>query len=354
VSAEAPAPREATSAEEARVVPLHVAPSAHIVAPQNVTHIMLWVVGALTPVAIYAIWLMGWVAAGVIGVSIATCLASEWAWNAAFKKPQTLADGSALVTGLLLAFCFPPRTPLWIVFVGGVVAIVLAKMLFGGLGWNLFNPALVGRAVVLLSWLGVMSRTKPFPGGWYAAMPTATGTGVDAISGATRLAIASADRAAGGAYHFDLAAQYGALLFKNLQGCIGEVSGALLILGGLVLIAKGIIDWRIPVGYIGAVAILSWALGSDPIFNVLAGGILVGAFFMATDYVTSPMTRGGRLVFGLGCGVFNMVTRFYGPMPETTTFAILFMNGLAPLIDKAFKPRTFGWVRSRKAAKANA
>jgi len=353
VSAE-PREEKGPAAESlAPVIPLHVAPSAHIVAPESVTHIMLWVVGALAPVAIYAVWLMGWVAAGVIIVSVATCLASEWGWNAIFKKPQTLKDGSALVTGLLLAFCFPPRTPLWIVFVGGFVAIVLAKMLFGGLGWNLFNPALVGRAVVLLSWLGVMSQTKPFPGGWYAAM-TATGTGVDTITGATRLAIASADRAANGAYHFNLAAQYGPLLFKNLEGCIGEVSGALLILGGIVLILKGIVDWRIPLGYIGTVAVLSWAFGSDPIFNVLAGGVLVGAFFMATDYVTSPMTRGGRLVFGVGCGVFNIVTRFYGPMPETTTFAILFMNGLAPLIDKGFQPRIFGWTRGRKAAKANA
>lgn len=338
----------------APVVALHVSPSAHIVAPESVTHIMLWVVGALVPVAVYAIWLMGWVAASVIGVCIISCLASEWGWNAAFRRPQTLKDGSALVTGLLLALTLPPRTPLWIAFVGGFVAIILAKMIFGGLGWNLFNPALVGRAVVLLSWLGVLSRVKPFPGGWYAVMPTATGKGVDAISGATRLALASADRASSGAYDFDMAAQYGALLFRNLEGCIGEVSGALVILGGLVLILKGIVDWRIPLGYVGTVALLSWLFGSDPIFNVLAGGVLLGAFFMATDYVTSPMTRGGRLVFGVGCGVFNIVTRFYGPMPETTTFAILFMNGLAPLIDKGFQPRTFGWAKDRKAAKADA
>lgn len=348
------APEARASGEEPSVAPvLHVSSSAHIVAPESVTHIMLWVVGALAPVGIYAIYLMGATAAGVIGVSIAACLASEWAWNAAFKKPQTLKDGSALVTGLLLAYCFPPHTPLWIVFAGGMVAILLGKMIFGGLGWNLFNPALVGRAVVLLSWLGVMSKTKPFPGGWYEAMPDVTGAGLDTITGATRLAIASADRAANGAYNFDLSAQYVPLLFRNLAGCVGEVSGALLILGGLVLILKGIVDWRIPLGYISTVALLPWLFGSDPIFNVLAGGVLVGALFMATDYVTSPMTRGGRLVFGAGCGVFNVVTRFYGPMPETTTFAILFMNGLAPLIDKGFQPRTFGWVRSREAVKAD-
>jgi electron transport complex protein RnfD len=333
---------------------LHVAPSPHIVASESVTHIMLWVVAALLPVSLYAIWLMGWTAAGVIGVSVLTCVASEWAWNAVKRHPQTLKDGSALVTGLLLALVLPPRTPLWIVFVGGLVAIVLAKMLFGGLGWNLFNPALVGRAVILLSWLGLMSQVKPFPGGWYAVMPTATGSGVDAISGATRLALASADRASNGAYSFDLAAQYWPLLFRNLEGCIGEVSGALVILGGVVLILKGIVSWRIPVAYIGTVGVLSWAFGSDPIFNVLAGGVLLGALFMATDYVTSPMTKGGKLVFGVGCGTFNIVTRFYGPMPETTAFAILFMNGLAPLIDKAFQPRTFGWAKSGKAVKSDA
>jgi Na+-translocating ferredoxin:NAD+ oxidoreductase subunit D len=132
---------------------------------------------------------------------------------------------------------------------------------------------------------------------------------------------------------------------RNLEGCLGEVSAALLVLGGVLLILKGIIDWRIPVGYVGTVAVLSWAFGSDPVFNVLAGGLLLGAFFMATDYVTSPMTPLGRLLFGCGCGLFNVVGRFYGPMPESTTFAILFMNGLVPLIDRWLKPRTYGWGR---------
>ncbi len=296
MTAESNAAPEQSGAEPlAPVIPLHVAPSAHIVAPESVTHIMLWVVGALLPIAFYAVWLMGWVVASVIIMCVVSAVATEWVWNAAFRKPQTLRDGSALVTGLLLAFCLPPRTPLWIAFIGGVVAIALAKMIFGGLGWNQFNPALVGRAVVLLSWLGVMSKVEPYAGGWYRVMPPTSGPGVDTITGATRLAIASADRAANGSYGFDLSAQYGALLFRNLQGCIGEVSGALIIVGGLVLILKGIVDWRIPLGYVGTVALLSWLFGSDPIFNVLAGGVLLGAFFMATDYVTSPMTRGGRL-----------------------------------------------------------
>jgi len=306
---------------------------------------MLWVVGALMPAALWSVWNMGWVAAQLFLVCIGFAIGTEYLWNLGMRRPQTLGDGSALVTGMLLAMALPPRTPWWIAAVGAMVAIALAKQLFGGLGWNLFNPALVGRAVALLSWLAVMGQLKPFPGGWYDAISVPATGDLDAITGATRLAIAAADRAASGGYGYDLSAQYGPLLLRNLQGSLGEVSGALIVLGGLVLIFKGIVDWRIPLGYIGSVALLSWLFGSDPIFNVLAGGVLLGAFFMATDYVTSPVNRTGRLIFGIGCGVFNVTTRFYGPMPETTTFAILFMNGLAPLIDKAFLPRTFGWVK---------
>ncbi|MDZ4063896.1 MAG: RnfABCDGE type electron transport complex subunit D, partial [Coriobacteriia bacterium] len=229
---------------------------------------------------------------------------------------------------------------------GGIVAIALAKMIFGGLGWNLFNPALVGRAVVTISWAGVLAEAS-VPGGWFAGLDLPAQGKFDAVSGATRLALAAADRAASGAYGYDMQAQYGSLLTRNLSGCLGEVSGGLLILGGLVLILKGIIDWRIPAGYIGTVALLSWAFGSDPVFNVLAGGVLLGAFFMATDYVTSPMTKTGRLIFACGCGLINVVGRFYGPMPESTTFAILFMNGFVPLIDRSLRPRTFGWGSRR-------
>jgi electron transport complex protein RnfD len=331
-----------------------VAPAPHIAAPLTCRQIMLWVIAALAPSATWAIVNMGTVALVTFGASIGACVLTEWLWNAALKRKQTIGDLSAVVTGMLLAMSVPPRTPWWICFVGGVVAIGLAKMLFGGLGFNLFNPALVGRAVVLMSWLGVMSEAKPFPGGWFNALSVPAAGKLDAISGATRLALASADRAANGAYGFDMAKQYVPLLFKNLEGSLGEVSAALLILGGLLLIARGIVDWRIPAGYIGSVALLSWAFGSDPVFNVLAGGVLLGAFFMATDYVTSPITRNGRLAFGIGCGVFNIVTRFYGPMPETTTFAILFMNGLAPLIDRMFMPKPFGWVKPAKAVKADA
>lgn len=322
---------------------LGVASSPHIAAPDTCRGIMLWVVGALAPAAIWSMVVMGVPAIVTYAVCIGSALATEAAWNAIAKKPQTLADGSALVTGLLLAMCMPPMTPWWMSMAAGFIAIALGKMIFGGLGWNLFNPALVGRAFVLMSWAGVLSKLPDK--GWFATLDMAGAKGLDAVSGATRLALASADRAANGGYGYDLVAQYQPLLFKNLEGSLGEVSAALIILGGLVLLAKRIIDWRIPVGYIGTMGLLSYAFGSDAIFNILAGGVLLGAFFMATDYVSSPMTKNGKLVYGIGCGVFNSVGRFFGPMPEVTTFAILFMNGLAPLIDKAFVPRTFGWVK---------
>lgn len=325
------------------LVPRVVGPSPHIVSSETGTKIMLWVVAALMPSAVWAIITMGWVAAQLFIICIGVCLGTEWLWNRIAQRPQTLTDGSALVTGVLLAMSLPPRTPWWVAVAAALVAIGLGKMIFGGLGHNLFNPALVGRAFVALSWAGVFAEAPNR--GWFRTLGTVSAEGYDAISGATRLAVAAADRAAGGAYGFDLAAQYQPLLWRNLEGSLGEISAALLVFGGLVLIARGIIDWRIPAGYIGTMAIVSLVLGSDPIFHVLAGGVMLGAFFMATDYVSSPMSKTGRLVYGIGCGLFNGVGRFVSPMPESTTFAILFMNGLAPLVDRLTRPRTFGWEK---------
>lgn len=318
-----------------------VGPSPHITSKETCTGIMLWVVAALTPTAVWAVINMGWVAAQLLLVGIGVSLATEAAWNAIARKPQTLRDGSGLVTGLLLALSLPPHTPWWMVAIAAFIAIALGKMIFGGLGHNVFNPALVGRAFVTLSWAGVLADAPNR--GWFATLDTVTAEGYDAISGATRLAIAAADKAASGAYGFDLAAQYQPLLWRNLEGSMGEISAALLLLGGLVLIIKGIIDWRIPAGYIGTVALIALAFGSDPVFHVLAGGVMIGAMFMATDYVSSPMSKTGRLVYGVGCGVLNGLGRFVSPMPEATTYAILFMNGLAPLVDRMTRPRTFGW-----------
>ncbi|MBF4509532.1 MAG: RnfABCDGE type electron transport complex subunit D [Aeromicrobium sp.] len=320
-----------------------VGPSPHIKEGTTCTSIMLWVVAALAPSALWAVVTMGWVAAQLLIVCIVVSLATEYGANLLARRPQTLTDGSALVTGLLLAMSLPPRTPWWVAAAAAIIAIGLAKQLFGGLGHNLFNPALVGRAFVAVSWAGVLAAAPNR--GWFQTLPDVTAEGLDTISGATRLAVAAADRAASGAYGFDLAAEYQPLLWKNLEGSLGEISAALLIAGGLLLIVKGIIDWRIPAGYIGTMAIVSLLFGADPVFHVLAGGVMLGAFYMATDYVSSPMSKSGRLAYGIGCGLFNAVGRFVGAMPESTTFAILFMNGLAPLIDRMSRPRTFGWVK---------
>lgn len=320
-----------------------VGPSPHITSPETGTKIMLWVVAALVPSALWAAISMGTPAIVTLASCIGAAVLTEAGWNAIARKPQTLKDGSALVTGLLLAMTMPPMTPWWISVAAGFIAIALGKMIFGGLGWNLFNPALVGRAFATLSWAGVLASMPNR--GWFQTLSMPATGDYDAIAGATRLGLAAADRAAAGAYNFVLAEQYQPLLWRNLEGSLGEVSAALLILGGLVLIARGIIDWRIPAGYIGTMAVLSWAFGTDPIFSILAGGVILGAFFMATDYVTSPMSKNGRLVFGVGCGLFNAVGRSFGSMPEVTTFAILFMNGLAPMIDRTFRPRVFGVVK---------
>jgi electron transport complex protein RnfD len=309
---------------------------------------MLWVVVALLPATLWAVWNMGMVAIVLLVACMGATVGTEALWNLAARKPQTIRDCSALVTGLLLALSLPPRTPWWMAVTAGIIAIALGKMIFGGLGWNLFNPALVGRGIVVISWAGVLAET-PVPGGWYQGIDVPAAEGYDAITGATRLAIVAADRAADGAYGVDVGQFRVDLLFRNLEGCLGETSAALLILGGLFLIAKGIIDWRIPLGYAGTVAVFAWLVGADPGFHLVAGGLMLGAFYMATDYVSSPNTKTGRLIFAIGCGLINSLGRFYGPLPEATTWAILFMNGLVPLIDMYVRPRTFGWVRGKRA-----
>ncbi|MBE0475521.1 MAG: RnfABCDGE type electron transport complex subunit D [Coriobacteriia bacterium] len=316
--------------------------SPHIAASLTARGIMAWVLAALAPSLLWALWNMGTPALLVAAGSLTGAVGTEFAWNAIAKKRHTLGDLTAVLTGVLLAMTLPPYTPWWMAFAGGVVAIGLGKMLFGGLGWNLFNPALVGRAMIVISWAGVLALQPN--GGWFRTLGMEGVGELDAVSGATPLGLAAADRAAAGGYGFQTSSLYGDLLFRNLSGSIGEISAALLIAGGLVLVAVRIIDWRIPAGYVGTMAVLSAAFGGDPVFHMLAGGLMIGAFYMATDYVSSPMSPNARLLFGVGCGVFNALGRFFGSMPEATTFAILFMNGLAPMLDRAFVPRTYGWV----------
>ncbi|HHY37567.1 MAG TPA: RnfABCDGE type electron transport complex subunit D, partial [Clostridia bacterium] len=248
--------------------------------------------------------------------------------------PVTVGDWSAAVTGLLLAFNIPVTAPLWLPVVGSAFAIIIVKQLFGGLGQNFVNPALAARAMLMAAWPAHMtSWVTPF----------------DAVSTATPLAtlVPKAGEATAAL------PSYWNMFVGNIPGCLGETSALAILAGGAYLLLRGVIDWRIPVGFIGTVAVLTWIIGpkgiftGDPLAHILAGGLMLGAFFMATDYVTSPVTRKGRLIMGIGCGIITVLIRIYGSYPEGVSYSILIMNIATPLIDKFVQPRVFGVARAR-------
>ncbi len=281
----------------------------------------------------------------VVALSIATCVATEAGYQRLQKLPVTVNDFSAVLTGLLLALVLPPLVPWWIVVIGGFVAIMLGKQVFGGLGYNIFNPALVGRAVLVLSWTQYMT-TK-----WYLPLVSKQGfkllgitVELDALTSATPL-FAMKQMREGLIKGIQPSYFYKALLFSNPGGCIGEVSAFLLLIGAAVLLWKKIIDWRIPFYYLVTVAVLTVLLGGDPIFYLLAGGLILGAFFMATDYVTSTVTPIGRIIYGIGLGAVTVLLRFYSRLPEAVMVSILFMNCCAPLIDRYTRPKIYGAVK---------
>lgn len=314
---------------------LVVSQPPHITSPARTNVIMYWVIAALAPITLYSFYVFGGLAFRSVVMAIAGAVGTEAVLQRIMKQKLTLGDGSAAITGLLLALTLPPMLPWWMPFVGGIAAIGLSKYVFGGLGFNIFNPALVGRTVLLLSWAKYMS------GGFYRKIS------VDTISGATPLYIAKQVREAG--VHFNFPPLYSKYLFGNPYGCIGEVSAVLLLVGAGILLWRRLIDWEIPTAYVGIVVLFSLIMRADPIFQVLSGGIILGAFFMATDYVTSPITMRGKLIFGAGCGFVNMMLRFYSGLPEATAFTILFMNSMAPLIDRLTIPKPLGWVKESAA-----
>lgn len=289
---------------------------------------MLDVLIALLPAGIASIWLFGWRALAVELTCIAAAVLSEAAARAVMKRPQTVGDLSCVVTGLLLAYNLPPSIPLWQAALGSVVAIVVAKQMFGGLGQNFVNPALVGRIVLMSSFPTEMNTwTAPLPWG-----------GADAVSSATPLAL----MAQGG----DLSALSPAQLFFGLRGgCLGETCVFALLLGGLYLVIRRVISPLIPVLYIGTVFVMTWLLGAHPLYHILSGGLMLGAIFMATDYTTSPIHKPGKAVYAVGCGLLTVLIRLYGSLPEGVSFAIVIMNILVPLIEQAFRPRPFGEKR---------
>lgn len=339
--APAPAPQapEKSAAAPPRAV-LSVGPAPHLHAPQSVPYIMRWVFLALLPACLVAVWFFGASAAKVLVLSTLFCLGVEWACLRLMRTPGALSDWSAAVTGLLLGMNLPPTAPWWLILAGAIVAIVVAKHLFGGLGGNIFNPALTARVFLLVSWPTHMTTwLKPGQRQWLSP-----GTDLAGVTEATPLGLLKEGRLG------ELHAGAADLLFGNLGGSVGEISALALLAGALVLLRKRIITWEVPVTFIAAVFAvtgLAYAIGGPerflaPHYHVLAGGLFLGAFFMATDMVTCPITFRGRLVFGIGCGLLTAVIRLWGGYPEGVSFAILLMNAGTPMIDHYLRPRTFG------------
>lgn len=300
--------------------------SPHTHAKSSVSRIMLDVIIALLPTTAAGVWFFGLPAVWTIATCVATCLVTEALCRLAMKRENTIGDLSAVVTGLLLALNLPAGLPLWMAVVGSVFAIGIAKQVFGGLGMNPFNPALAARAFMLISFTGPMTTwLKPF---WWKAP--------DAMTTATPLALVKQGPAEQIPGLWDL-------LVGNMPGCIGEVSALALALGAVYLLARKVITWHIPVSFLATVAVYALLAGRAPAHvEILTGGILIGACFMATDYVTSPTTAKGKLVFGCGCGLLCMLIRQFGAYPEGCSFAILIMNAVAPLINRWTQPKPFG------------
>lgn len=316
---------------------LIVSSSPHIHENESIASIMLDVIIALIPASLMGVYYFGYRAAMVIITAIAAALLAEYAYQKLTKRPSTVGDLSAVVTGLLLALNLPVTIPLWMTVIGSVFAIVIVKQLYGGLGKNFMNPALAARCFMLIAWAGAMtSFVEPF-----------AGYGADAVSQATPLAVLKGTSEG-------VLPSLSDAFFGVKAGTIGETSGAMLILGGLYLLYKRVINWHIPVVYVASFAILTYLFGTNPTaesqlyytaLSVCTGGLLLGAIFMATDYVTTPTTKKGQIVFALGCGILTFVIRKFGGYPEGVSFSIILMNVVTPLIDRYVKPRKFGEVR---------
>ena len=282
---------------------------------------------ALAPAGIAGIVLFGAHAAALIAASVITCVLSEFFYQKLAKEKTTIGDWSAVVTGLLLAYNLPANAPVWLAVVGGVIAIVLVKQMFGGIGSNFMNPALTARAILFISWSGLMSS---YPQTTFA---------VDATSSATPLALIGA----GNVQDVNL----WNLMIGNCGGVLGETCKLAIIAGGVYMLIRRIIDWRIPVTFIGTVFLCYlFKDGAEvAVYQIFAGGLMLGAFFMATDYATSPVSGIGKIIMGVGCGILLFVIRAYASYPEGCSFAILFMNVVTPLIDKFTMPKPFGEVK---------
>lgn len=319
-----------------------ISPSPHVHGGDSIEKNMYGVLIALVPTFIFSIVFFGLGAILVTLTSVAACLVFEYVIQKYLMKQRpTIWDGSAIITGVLLAFNLPSSLPLWIVVIGALVAIGIGKMSFGGLGNNIFNPALVGRVFLLISF-PVQMTTWPVPNGFATA---------DAVTGATPLALVKEAVKNGQAVGDTLSSvgiTTGNLLLGNIGGSLGEVAAIGLLLGFTYMLIRKIISWHIPVAIFATVIVFSGILNladpaqfAGPVFHLFTGGLMLGAIFMATDYVTSPMTHKGMLIYGVGIGLLTVIIRVFGAYPEGMSFAILIMNGFTPLINRYCKPRRF-------------
>ncbi len=322
---------------------LIVSESPHIRQGDTTTSIMLDVVIALIPALIAGIVIFGYRSAVLAAVCIAASVFFEWAWCKLVKKPSSIGDFSAVVTGLLLAMNLPVTMPLWMAVIGSLFAIVIVKQFFGGIGHNFMNPALAARAFLLTSWAQPMTTwVMPFANSGYLSR-------TDAVTSATPLGIIKEGVG-------ELPA-YMDMFLGRVGGCMGEVSALALIIGAIYLLARRVISIRIPASFILTVAVFTFVFGGkdglftgDALMHILSGGLILGAFFMATDYATTPTTKAGQLIFGIGCGLLTSIIRIWGGYPEGVSYSILLMNVAAPLIDKWVQPKRFGAETKKRGA----
>ncbi|MFH0876909.1 MAG: RnfABCDGE type electron transport complex subunit D [Candidatus Omnitrophota bacterium] len=311
-----------------------VSSAPHLTKKESIAGIMWTVNAVLLPAGYIGVYIFGLYSLGLILVSVASAVVAEGLIQKLRRQRVTISDGSAFMTGLLLAYNLPPRAPLWLGAIGSIFAIAIVKQAFGGLGRNIFNPALAGRAFLVAAWPKYMTAfTGPFA--------------CDAVTQATPLSLLKEGKVA---CLSDMGLNYWDLFLGNRGGSLGEVCVLALCLGGLYLLYKKIITWHIPVAFISAVGLFMWIFGSphgffkgDVLFHVLSGGLILGAVFMATDYVTSPVTKTGKVIFGIGCGLLTAVIRRWGGYPEGVCYSILIMNAAVPLIDRFVQKKRYGY-----------
>ncbi len=328
---------------------LFLSPAPHFAVPVSTPQVMFSVVAALLPLAAFGVYLYGIPALVTILVSVLSTVVFEALFRRVMKQDVRIGDFSAVITGLLLALVLPPATPIWMTILGAFFAIVIAKEFFGGLGANVFNPALSGRAFMLVSFTTPLTT-------WMAPRMVAVS---DAVSAATPLsfikpaegAVLTAGQIAAKTGFASSTDYYWNLFMGQRAGSIGESGIFLILIAFIILVLVKVIDWRAPVAMMATAAVVTGLLGIDPLLTLLSGGLVFGAVFMATDYATSPVTPGGRLLFGAGCGLITALIRVFGGYPEGVMFSILIMNALVPFLNKIIT-RKYGWVAPAKKEKA--